>query len=132
MHHDSKFGACQRFARDRGQGAAAVPLLIGHGGLNQPLSQSDMLREQVATSIGQVSDEEIGRSTVTERIVVSVPAKTGIFVVLSEPSKTIQEGDGPKNPAVQPQSQSNRQELKQLLQLQRELNQGNPSTASPQ
>ena len=56
-------------------------LLLGRGSLNQPLSESDIIRERVSNNIGEASDEEISRMAITPRIVVSVSANPPIYVV---------------------------------------------------
>jgi hypothetical protein len=92
-------------------------LFVGHSNLNQPLSEQDLVRQQVATNIGDTSDREITRLAVTEHIVVSVPAGTPIYVVLEQTTKQ----NLPLVPAVpsgsQPVNPQN-QELIQLLQKQ--------------
>jgi len=105
----------------------AGSLLLGRGSLNQPLSESDIMRERVSNNIGEASDEEISRMAITSRIVVTVSADTPIYVVLEETPR----GDvasGPSN-AHRSQSLTNAEELRQLLQLKRELN---PSSGTPQ
>jgi len=63
----------------------AGAILVGRGSLNQPLSESDIMRERISNNIGEASDEEISRLGVTARIVVGVPAGTPIYVVLEKP-----------------------------------------------
>lgn len=105
----------------------AGALLLGQGSLNQPLSESDLIRERVSNNIGEASDAEISRMAITSRIVVTVSADTPIYVVLEQP---------PKADAVPAQSSqhsqslmTNAEDLRQLLQLKRELNQ---SSGTPQ
>jgi hypothetical protein len=99
----------------------AGALLLGQGSLNQPLSESDLMRERVSNNIGEASDEELSRMAITSRIVVTVSADTPIYLVLEQP---------PKADAVPAQSSqhsqsltTNAEDLRQLLQLKRELNQ---------
>ena len=98
-------------------------LLLGQGSLNQPLSESDLMRERLSNNIGEASDEEISRMAITSRIVVTVSADTPIYVVLGQTPK----GDaGSVRNAQSSQSlTTNADELRQLLQLKRELNQSN-------
>jgi hypothetical protein len=104
----------------------AGSLLLGRGSLNQPLSESDIMRERVSNNIGEASDEEMSRIAITSRIVVTVSADTPIFVVLEQT---------PKEDAASGQSRArntqalngNAEELRQLLQLKRELNQSSPA-----
>ena len=97
--------------------------LVGRGSLNQPLSEGDLLRERVANNIGQAGDQTVANLALAERIVVSVPADTEIYVILQ---KTTKESGQSSRLTVPSQSvnQPNIDELRQLMQLQRELNQG--------
>ena len=98
-------------------------LLVGRASLNQPFSAGDMLRERVSNNIGQASDEQVSRLALTEHVVVTIPANTPIYVVLeknanAKASSAGTPGDGP--PLA---NSANTNELRQLLQLQRELRQ---------
>ena len=98
--------------------------LGGRGSLNQSLSEGDLLREKVSNNMGQSSDQEVARLTITEHLVVSVPADTEIYVVLEKATKQdIQERRAQLPTRAQTANQPNTEELRQLLQLQRELNQ---------
>jgi hypothetical protein len=104
----------------------AGSLQLGRGSLNQPLSESDIMRERVSNNIGEASDEEISRIAMTSRIVVTVSADTPIYVVLEQtPRGDISAG---QSSARNTQSlNGNAEELRQLLQLKRELNQSSPA-----
>ena len=98
-------------------------LLLGQGSLNQPLSESDLMRERLSNNIGEASDEEISRMAITSRIVVTVSADTPIYVVLEQTPKG---NSGLVRNAQSSQSlTTSADELRQLLQLKRELNQSN-------
>src|SRR5437016_6321650 len=87
--------------------------LVGRGSLNQPLSEGDLLRERVANNIGQASDQTVANLALTERIVVSVPADTEIYVILQKGAKeTIQSSRSQSLP--QAASQPNIEELRQF------------------
>jgi hypothetical protein len=97
--------------------------LVGRGNLNQPLSEGDLLRERVSNNIGQASDQAVANLAITQRIVVSVPAGTELYVVLQKAAKErvpTAEDKGHETPGI---GSTSLQELRQLLQLQRELNQ---------
>jgi len=100
---------------------AAGAILVGRGGLNQPLSESDLLRERVSNNIGEASDEQISRMTVTQRLAVTVAAGTPLYVVLEQAPKAATAATAPNGQTRQPGA-ANTEELRQLLQLQRELN----------
>jgi hypothetical protein len=106
----------------------AGALLLGQGSLNQPLSESDLMRERVSNNIGEASDQEISRMAITSDIVVTVSAETPIYVVLEQTPK----GDPASGSSNARSSQSlniNAEHLRQLLQLKRELNQ---ASSAPQ
>lgn len=97
--------------------------LAGRGSLNQPLSEGDLLRERVTNNIGQASDQTVANLALTEHIVVSVPADTEIYVVLQKPAKQVVQESHTQYPPSRSMGQPNIDELRQLLQLQREMNQ---------
>jgi hypothetical protein len=102
-----------------GQGAT---LLVGRGNLNQPLSEQDLLRERVGENIGLASDQEVTRLALNEHVVVSLSAGTPIYIVLQDSTKQPKPAENPVGNTQQSGS-PNAQELRELLQLQRELNQ---------
>ena len=100
----------------------AGALLLGRGSLNQPLSESDLMRERVSNNIGEASDEEISRMAITSRIVVTISADTPIYVVLEQTPKATVASARSDNRSSQSLT-TNAEELRQMLQLKRELNQ---------
>jgi hypothetical protein len=102
--------------------------LVGRGSVNQPLSEGDLLRERVSNNIGQASDQSLSNMTISLHIVVSVPAGTEIYVVFEKAARENASAAGPKiadKPNIgSPGGSPSIQELRQLLQLQKELNQG--------
>jgi hypothetical protein len=98
-------------------------LLAGRSNsLNQPFSEGDLLRERLSNNIGQSTDQELAQLSVTEHIVVSISANTPIYVVLDRGTKQALARPDQFSRGVPPASQ-NVESLRQLLQLQRELNQ---------
>ena len=106
----------------------AGALLVGRGGLNQPFSESDVIRERVSSNIGEASDEQISRLAITSRVVVNVSAGTPIYVVLEHSSKQVASPAHVNASPVQTPNQANLDQLRQLLQLQEELNQSAAKT----
>jgi hypothetical protein len=104
----------------------AGSLLLGRGSLNQPLSESDLMRERVSNNIGEASDEEISRMAITSHIVVNVSADTPIYVVLEQTPKP--EAASGQSSRKEPSLTTNAEELRQLLQLKRELNQASAAS----
>lgn len=109
----------------------AGSLLLGQGSLNQPLSESDLMRERLASNIGETGDEEVSRMAVNQQSVVTVPAGIPIYVVVQQTSKSSQPlaRAGPRNPSTS-SSSFNADQLRQMLQLQQESNQS-PATSNP-
>jgi hypothetical protein len=107
----------------------AGTMLLGRGSLNQPLSESDLIRERVSNNIGQASDEQISRLSVTSHIVVSVSAGTPMYVVLEQSSQQIP-GSSPHSSSQETlgANRANLDQLRQLLQLQQGLNQSTART----
>lgn len=99
--------------------------LVGRSSLNQPLSEGDLLRERISNNIGQASDQSVANLALTEHVVVSVPADTEIYVILQKPVK--ESVQTPRIQSPQAASPPSIDELRQLMQLQRELNQTAPT-----
>lgn len=96
----------------------AGSMLLGQNSLNQPLNESDLIRERASSNIGEAGDEEVSRLAVSEHIVVTVPAGVPIYVVVEQRSKANQSiSTGPSPGEVS----MSRDELHQLLQLEQEL-----------
>jgi hypothetical protein len=110
----------------------AGAMFLGQGSLSQPLSESDLMRERVSNNIGETGDEEVSRLAVNQQIVVTVSAGAPIYVVLEQTPKFNQPvaQTSPRNsPTSNP---SNTDQLRQLLQLQQELNQSATSSQTAQ
>jgi hypothetical protein len=105
----------------------AGAMLVGQGSLNQPLSESDLMRERVSNNVGQAGDEEVSRLAITQHIVVTISADTPMYVLLETPPKTNQTSMQPSMRSVPTSNSTNAEQLRQLLQLQQELNQPSAS-----
>jgi hypothetical protein len=101
----------------------AGAMLVGQGSLNQPLSESDMLRERVGSNIGEAGDEEVSRLALTQHVVVTILADTPIYVVLEQTTKSNQASLQTSGRSTPTSNLANVEQLRQLLQLQQELNQ---------
>ena len=101
----------------------AGSMLVGQGSLNQPLSESDLMRERVSNNVGEAGDEEVSRLAITQHIVVTISADTPIYVVLEQTPKSNQASLQPSARRVPISNSGNVEQLRQLLQLQQELNQ---------
>ena len=81
------------------------------------------MRERVSNNIGEAGDEQISRMAVTQHIVVTISADTPIYVVLEQTPKSNAARTQSGRHSTQLTDSPNAEELRQLLQLQRELNQ---------
>jgi hypothetical protein len=106
----------------------AGAMLVGQGSLNQPLSESDMLRERVGSNIGEAGDEEVSRLALTQHMVVTILADTPIYVVLEQTPKSNQTSAQISGQRALTSNSTNVEQLRQLLKLQQELNQTSSST----
>jgi hypothetical protein len=110
----------------------AGSMFLGQGSLNQPLSESDLMRERAASNIGETGDEEVSRLAVNQQIVVTVPAGLPIYVVLQQTPKSNQPPTASGARSSPASSAANMDQLRQLLQLQQEMNQSTASNPTPQ
>jgi hypothetical protein len=98
-------------------------MLVGRGNLDQPLSEEDMLRERVSNNVGEASDEQVSRLALTEHVVVTIPANTAIYVVLEKTASSSKASGRATLGSSQSTASASTDQLRQLLQLQRELQQ---------
>ena len=98
-------------------------MLVGRGNLDQPLSEEDMLRERVSNNVGEASDEQVSRLALTEHVVVTIPANTAIYVVLEKTASSRAASGRATLGSSQSTGSASTDQLRQLLQLQRELQQ---------
>lgn len=110
----------------------AGSLFLGQGTLNQPLNESDLMRERLASNIGETGDEEVSRLAVSQQVVVTVSAGIPIYVVLQHSPKPIKTAAAPGARSSPAATTTNIDQLRQLLQLQQELNQSTASNQSAQ
>ena len=110
----------------------AGAMLVGRGSLNQPLSESDLMRERVSNNVGEAGDEEVSRLAITQHIVVTILADTPIYVVLEQTPKTNKTFVQPSARFAPTSDSANVEQLRQLLQLQQELNQPSASNQPAQ
>lgn len=98
----------------------AGSMLLGQNSLNQPLNESDLIRERASSNIGEAGDEEVSRLAVNERIVVTIPAGVPVYVVIEQLSKS---GQSTPTRAGLSEASISGDQLHQLLQLEQELRQ---------
>jgi len=91
--------------------------------------ESDLIRGRFSSNIGEAGDEEVSRLAMNQRIVVTVSAGVPIYVVLEQTPKSNQESSQPAR-SVPPANLANVDQLRQLLQLQQELNEPTSNRSS--
>jgi hypothetical protein len=82
-----------------------------------------MLRERVSNNVGEASDEQVSRLALMEHVVVTIPANTAIYVVLEKTASSRVASGRTTLSSSQSTNSASADELRQLLQLQRELQQ---------
>ncbi len=94
----------------------------GSNGFNGPLSESALLRDRIATNIGIAGDQELNNLAFNQNIVVTVPGNTRFYIVVE---KSTASAGGQLRPTAMQQVNNatlpTAEELRQLLQLRREL-----------
>src|SRR5467141_737429 len=94
----------------------------GNNGFSRPLSESALLRDRIATNIGTAGDQELNSMAFNQNIVVTVPGNTRFYILVEKSTAPggrqarpteIQQVNNASLPTVE--------ELRQLLQLRREL-----------
>lgn len=110
----------------------AGAMFLGQGSLSQPLSESDLMRERVSNNIGETGDEEVSRLAVNQQIVVTVSAGAPIYVILEQAPKSNQPAAPTSARNSVTSNSSDFDQLRQLLQLQQELNQSATNTQAAQ
>jgi hypothetical protein len=110
----------------------AGAMFLGQGSLSQPLSESDLMRERVSNNIGETGDEEVSRLAVNQQIVVTVSAGAPIYVILEQAPKSNQPAAPTSARSKLTSNSSDVDQLRQLLQLQQELNQSATNTQAAQ
>jgi hypothetical protein len=116
-----------RSLTDIGPGLA---MFAGQNNTSGAFSEDDLLRAQLAQNVGNAGDQEIMQLRLTEHPIVTISAGTDIYVVFEKTSNKRSSGSATE-PARPTQQSLN--ELRELLELQRETNQSHSaeSTSNP-
>ena len=92
----------------------------GFGGLSSPLNQSLLLREQLATNVGQAGEQELAELAYSQNVVVTLPGNTRFYIVLQEPATAPNRDSAPvPGPGIATPAAA---ELRELIALKSELN----------
>lgn len=109
---------------DIGSGLA---MFAGQNNTSGAFSEDDLLRARLAQNVGNAGDQEIMQLRLTEHPIVTIPAGTDIYVVFEKTSNKRSSGSAtePARP-----SQQSLNELRALLELQRETNQSHSAESA--
>jgi hypothetical protein len=111
---------------DIGSGLA---MFAGQNNTSGAISENDLLRAQLAQNVGNAGDQQIMQLMLTEHPIVTVPAGTDIFVVFEKTdSKPANNNAAAASPRY---SQQNLNELRELFEIQREMNQSPTHASTP-
>lgn len=110
--------------------------LVGAGNFSGPLSESGLLRERIADNVGIAGQNELNQLSFNQNIVLTVPGNTRFYIVLqktenvsTEPTTGHHEADVAST-VRNARSVPNLEELRELLELQREMGQLYPQGTS--
>ncbi len=108
---------------------SATAMLVGQNNTGGSISEDDLLRADLAENIGRAGDQQVMQLMMAEHPIVTLPAGADVFLVFEKAeSKSIS-----TTVAATPSrlSQQNLNELRELLQIQREINQNTAPPSSP-
>ena len=103
---------------------AAYVVGAGGAGLNRTITGETLLRDRLASNVALAGEQELMNAAYSQNISVTVPANTRFYLVLQKaaantaatpPSRMAQ-------PATQPLEMPSVQELRELMDLRREIN----------
>lgn len=116
-----------------GLGTVASFLVGAHGtaGIDGPISENALLRERIADNVGQAGQQELNSLALNQNLVVTVPGNTRFYIVLQKGTGNDQDKPGPSGAARSANasvaanngSAPTLQELRQLMELRKEINQ---------
>lgn len=108
-----------------GIGSAAA-MLVGQNNTGGSISEDDLLRADVAENMGRAGDQQVMQLMMAEHPIVTLPAGADVFLVFEKTEKRPVSTTVATSPSRF--SQQNLNELRELLEIQREMNQ---NTATP-
>lgn len=109
--------------------AATVGVRTGTG-LSEPITNNVLLRERVANNVAIGGEQQLAEMAYHQNIVVTVPGNTRFYLVLAKPARNPATGfaptapipaNDPGNQSFSVASQTSAQELRELMELKREL-----------
>jgi len=110
--------------------------LVGAGNFSGPLSESGLLRERIADNAGIAGQNELNQLSFNQNITVTVPGNTRFYIVLQKADDVSGRASAARHEAYAAstvrngQGVPNLEELRELLDLQREMSQLYPQATS--
>ena len=103
---------------------AAYVVGAGGAGLNSTITGGTLLRDRLASNVALAEDQELMNAAYSQNISVTVPATTRFSVVLQEAADTAVTTPASRltESAAQPAEMPSVQELRELMDLRREIN----------
>jgi len=106
--------------------------VVGAGGSEESITSGTLLRDRLAGNISSAGEQELTKAAYTQNIVVTLPAQTRLYIVfqkaaIEQVSPAPQQASVTSSGAAMPTVQ----ELRELMDLRRELNQMYSETAVP-
>src|SRR5215510_15924872 len=93
---------------------------VGSAGLTRTVTGETLLRDRLASNVALAGEQELANAAYAQNITVTLPANTRFYVVLQKPAVAV------APPAAEPARQSAEmptlQELRELMDLRREIN----------
>ncbi|HEV7676368.1 MAG TPA: TrbI/VirB10 family protein [Candidatus Angelobacter sp.] len=124
-----------------GLGTVASFLVGAHGttGIDGPISENALLRERIADNVGQGGQQELNSLALNQTFVVTVPGNTRFYIVLQKGTGNDQEKSMVSGAAQSANSSvacnngsvPTLQELRQLMELRKEINQMYQQSSTP-
>jgi len=104
----------------------------GGSGLGQPITGETLLRDRFASNIASAGDQELTNAAFSQNVVVTVPAQTRFFIVFRK-AAVEPAASSPLPGSVRSSSAEipTAQELRELLDLKREINRMYEASAAP-
>ncbi len=122
---------------------AAATVGVSNGtGVTDSFSNNVLLREQLMTNVGSAGDQELQMLAYQQHIVVTVPGNTRFYLVMDHSNPPASKEANPNDPSARrvnvagstaaPSSGLNPEEIRELVELRRELNQINQQAQTNQ
>lgn len=149
---DLKFGPLKGYVSGRkrgsrflvrslaGVGTVAAYIVGGHGtsAFDRPISENTLLRERIADNLSVAGQDELNTLSMNQNIVVTVPGNTRFYIVLDRGGSDQGQSSGLRKTntaslSVADSHVPSLEELRELIQLRRELSQmyQQTSTSTP-